>query len=362
MPLQTLAELAHQVGAVIPFADTKLKFTRVRRGQDGLEALLPSLVGGRETYVVQLIDLPRLFPLPLYDRMLLEEIVAEGALSPSALRRAALALDAEGARGAVARQEAQARLAMDRTQEISAYFAALERLRDLLVPSLPPWEVETYDLRERETNLRVNTLVEAAAHRFGQDKRMVVALLERMARVLSPLMDFQVSQGHLASALYAVRSFVSDLARMRLGGSAEGQEVLSFVRMAGRETDRLVTPLLRQGQGMLQAVDAFLQRPDDMEGALSELVQTVEWSLDGWTSLIDHWQTVDERTQLAAATLDQIAPNVPFLPLQVFATGSRDRGTALERGRASLTGLTRTVAAGEVDTVSLDLMRRRRAG
>lgn len=356
-----IIEEARPVGAVVPFAATKLKFTRIRRGYDDqLEALLPSLVGGRETYVMQVADLPRLFPLPLYDRLLLEEIVAEDALTPAALRQAALRLDVDGARGSEPRRRAQDTMFVDHQHEVLTYFAAMEELRALVTPAMPTWGVDAYDLKSPETHVRINAIVEAGAKRFGLRKADIVARLENLARIVSPAIGLPRSHGHLLGCLYEVRHFVNEMGKLRLGGSIEMQEILSYVRMAGRETDKLAAPLFQKVEELFRSVDAFIRHPEPVEAGLKEWVEAIGWGLDGWRALTEHWMSGMDHAQLNQATLEQIAPNVPFLPLHLFARSGRDKTGALERQRTALVSLTQRVAAGEVDGVSLDLLRSRR--
>lgn len=358
-----IIELARPVGAVVPFASTKLKFTRVRRGYDDqLEALLPSLVGGREIYVIQAGDLPRLFPLPLYDRMLLEEVIASDALTPAALRTAALRLDMDGARGSEPRRRAQETSFADHQHEVLTYFAAMERLRGIVTPQMPSWGVEAYDLKAPETHVRINTIVEAGARRFGLKKAAIVARLEELARIVSPAIGLSRSQGHLLALLYEVRHFVGEMGKLRLGGSIEMQEILSYVRLAGRETDKLVTPLFQKVDELFQSVDTFITQTEAAETNLRERVEALGWSLDGWRALTEHWLSGLDHAQLNQATLEQIAPNVPFLPLQLFAKSGRDKIGMLERQRAELVSISQRVAAGEIDSASLDLLRSRRRG
>ncbi len=356
-----IIEQARPVGAVVPFASTKLKFTRIRRGYDDqLEALLPSLVGGRETYVVQAADLPRLFPLPLYDRMMLEEIIAADALTPSSLRLAALRLDIDGARGSEARRRAQDIMFTDHQHEVLTYFAAMEQLRGLVTPTMPTWGVDAYDLKAPETHVRINAIVEAGAKRFGLKKAEIVAKLENLARIVCPAIGLARSQGHLLASLYEVRHFVSEMGKLRMGGSIEMQELLSYVRLAGRETDKLATPLFQRVDELFRDLDPFIRRTEQVEAVLREWIEAIGWGLDGWRALTEHWLSGVEHAQLNQATLEQIAPNVPFLPLHLFARSGRDKTGALERQREQLVSMTQRVAAGEVDSVSLDLLRSRR--
>lgn len=356
-----IIEQAKPVGAVVPFASTKLKFTRIRRGYDDqLEAVLPSLVGGRETYIVPINDLPRLFPLPLYDRLLLEEIVADGALNPMALRDAAMRLDIDGARGSEPRRKAQDISFMDHQHEVLTYFAALERLRGLVTAEMPTWGVDAYDLKSPETHVRINAIVEAGSKRYGLKKAEIVARLELLARIVSPAIGLPRSQGHLLATLQDVRHFVNEMGKLRLGGSIELQEILSYIRLSGRETDKLAAPLFQKVEEIFQGVDGFLQRTDQVQPVLTGWVEAISWGLDGWRALNEHWLSGADHAQLNQATLEQIAPNVPFLPLQLFARAGRDKVGTLERQRSQIINTTQRLAAGEVDGTCLDLLRSRR--
>jgi len=347
-------------GAIVPFAHPRLRFTRVRRSEEyRLEALLPSLIGGREIYVLAWPALMKMYVLDIADRMLIEEIAARGDTNPIVVHKARLTVARLGAFGAEAQSLAKAQSDAAQTHEIQVYFSLIENLRTAFASTEEAWELPRYDLKSRETQNRINLLVQTAAKSLDKPKTEIISNLEVLAEMTGPMVQAGSSQGRMLVELLAMKEFMKDVARARLGGDVETQTLMTYLRLSGNTTLSFLSGILGKLADLVEKPSRLLTRWDQGIARVEEYVLLVSWALNGWSELVGLWTDSRGHSQLQIAALEQIAPNVPFLPPAITAAADSEQAAIMERFKKSFVSVTGNWISGDLNGDMVDLMRAR---
>lgn len=347
-------------GAIVPFAHPRLRFTRVRQTENlRLEALLPSLIGGREIYVVAWAALMKMYMLEVGDRMLIEEVQARGDIDPIMVYKARLTVAKLGAFGATEQALARTQAETARTHEGQVYFNLIENLRTAFASTEEPWELARYDLKSRDTQARINLLMQTASKSIGKPKTEIISHLEVLAEMAGPMVQAGSSQGRLLIELLAMKEFMKDVTRARLGGDVETQTLLTYLRLSGNTTLSFLSQILEKLSDLVEKPARLLAQWEPTIARINQYVRLVAWSLNGWNDLVGLWSDSRGHSQLQIAALEQIAPNVPFLPPAITAAADSEQAAVMEKFRKSFVSVTGNWIAGDLNGDMVDLMRSR---
>jgi hypothetical protein len=325
-------------GAAVPFTTPVLAHARVRPGPNGaVDLVMPNPSGGKGMYVVDFGAVGELFTLTLHDRLLVERLLALPAITPGAVRKAALELAAEGAAGRAARRAAEAAEAEEQASAALIEFGLINGLLALGGVGGIDWRRLTDGDGAFRGYLRGR--LREVAPRVGSDADELLSLFGEVgaaaSRVGAPGSDRpsrnerQIAQ--LAAFAASVRAWAGD------DDDDPADDPERLARDAVGCAQRTLTEA-RQSQeaarGLLADVMALVRAWQADAAACRESFARPEWLLDGWQQVCAMWEAAaPEPRATQQAVLAQVRLLIPFLDRTAMQDADRVREERLDRGR-----------------------------
>ena len=306
-------------GVSVPFTTPMLAGTRIRRaGTQDIELVVPNPFGGRGIYVLHWSGVRALVKPTVHDTVLYQRCLRLGAIEPTAIRDAALAVAREGHAGRAAASAAETTIARDRAQVVRTHamlmLRLVERLDPDFVPAPPVAEQATY------LNVRAIRLLERLAPSLGCRPADLAAALTALGWVFAPVGtaggDRDARIPLLLRRLEETQAGLAAWLRAEPGNdlSGLGQAIDAAI---GRICESGATVLDKTRAARLEPVGLLKHWITDRAGVLAQAGRC-DWLLDGWERVELVWRAAGTQAARQAALLE-MAPLVPVLPREVLS-------------------------------------------
>ena len=263
-------------GVHLPSTTPLLAGTRVRRGEQGLEFVVPNPAGGRGLYILEWSGVQDLTHPTLHDVLLHDALRKAWPIAPQTVRAAARQVALDGAAG----REAQA--------------AALR--------------AETAD-----TEAQRATRCQLAARMDKKDAS--AADVDALAGSLSALgLDAEAAQARVPALLARLETLRTEL-QAWAGQHGDETGAVAVILAASHLATYGGAKLLTDARAQAQDIGALLAGWRPNPGNPSLAINRPAWILDGWELPCLIWQQVDTLPKQQAALIE-ICHILPVLPLE----------------------------------------------
>ncbi len=312
-------------GAAVPFTSPSIAQGRVRADyRQQLELTVPALGGLKGSYVIRWTELLDVFPgLTLHDRVLRDEIARRQAATPDKVRLAALAVARQGLAGPE-NAEAAARFIeeADGDRLLTTFFlivTCLEATRQ--APAL-----DLADLVTGPGQRRVKAAIDLIAGRVGQDATATYDAIEGWGEVLAPA---GFARAPLPARFRRLARRIADFgSQIGEWGLSEHEDAAYMARFAA-DLARLTVSVADLGFADLERLQ---RKPLDIlrdwtagKAAVSDAVDRISWTLDGWDFILILWADAMAAEERAAqrSTVADIFRLLPLMPEGEISAAAR---------------------------------------
>ena len=275
-------------GLALPFTTPALAGTRVRPGERvPLELLIPNPPGGRGIYILPSTDLQGLCRPSLHDLRLVMLIAERAAITPSAIRLAALDVAGEGLAGreAIAAAE-RARAAEERAALETNFEMLLALLRQVDPAQTRPGQGTAADLERR-----ARAVVARIAPELGLPPAEVARLLETLAAAYVPA---GVGRSKPAARIPILHANLLDLRKQAQewwrNHPDDGGLEAGLLAMVADLTLRCLDVALSEVQGLTQDMRGLLRVWHAEQAETAQRIARVDWLIDGWDRITEAWR------------------------------------------------------------------------
>jgi hypothetical protein len=295
---------------------------RVRQSErTGIELVVSNPSGGRGVYIFRWLGVRALCSPTVHDTKLFQRFRHLAAIDPSRIRRAAMAVAAEGYAGRAAVSAAATAMANDRSERLLAHLRLLTRLADQHAPGGPT----PADLAERTPDLdrRANATLHRLAPSLGRPAARLAIDVMAIADAFAPL--------GIAPPEFTPNGQIGRIPRLIARMDATSSALFSWLDTdvdndiggLGRAVGQAMRTATRTAEAVLEVVRAALSDPAallqrwvrDAAGVRAS-ASRCDWLLDGWERVCLLWAIATSDASRRAALLE-MAPLVPVLPREV---------------------------------------------
>lgn len=291
----------------LPFTTPLLAGTRARsRAGSGFELLVPNPAGARGFYVMDPVALRSFCPLTVYDELLLEEVFALGALTPSSVRRAARKVALTGAAGRDAAEAAAKATSGEDAAVRLAHVSLL--LRTMEVAGVGDFDPKRLDAADGDTRSYLRSKLGDFASRIGMRVDALLDALEEIAPHVSDVgLPAQGFEGRHPRTLRRLADMAGSLERWAAVESEEIARLARKIAGAARHTCEAGEAAVATARALLEDVPRLLRLWRDSRGEVERQLGFCDWLLDGWIEICGLWEaSARDGRSLQRATLNQI--------------------------------------------------------
>jgi hypothetical protein len=301
-------------GVLIPFTTPLLGGTRARPGEKaGLELVIPNPSGGPGVYIMDWSAISDLCRPTLHDRQLSERIAAIPNVVPSAIRRVAREVAAEGLAGEEAMQAALATADAEKQDRTVTNFLLLMALVDqVALFKDAPKGVPDMETRARLTVARI-------APGIGRSADWVATALESLGDAMAALgVAGQPTLSRVPRLIDLLGDTCASLgAWSRNQKDADQASYVEMINTTASHTLALARDTTDRGRGLTKNLTELLRRWAADSDSGVRLAARPEWLLDGWEQICLIWRCARDDASRRAALIE-IAQLVPIIPLEAF--------------------------------------------
>ncbi|MCA3365869.1 MAG: hypothetical protein INF79_09680 [Roseomonas sp.] len=303
------------LGAGVPFTSARLLGARIRPSpeQRGFELVLINPAQAKGNYILPWRGLPEVGAPTLFDLRLWELLSKASEIYPTAIRREALSVAAEGLAG-----RAVAKAAQEALREENANEAKLLAEFMAQCSNGPPATLSNAAKR----NPTEAEVAQASEVLTARDPALTQSL-RSLATTLSFIGPSTVSaparrlMSEISMMAEEYRAFVNEA-----DGAAENLAIRFLVESAD-STLHYTKLALAEIETRLSDIVALLARPRIKAARVLDRARRVEWLLDGWGVLVALWRRTEP--EMRRSIVWDLAVLVPALPKEVHHWFAKDQ-------------------------------------
>lgn len=301
-------------GIAVPFTTPVLSQLRVRSNKDELEVVIPGFGGASGRYIVRWRDLPDICGMTIHDRRLSEVIAEEGAISPGAIRAAALRVAEAGFAGEDVQAAARAALKADQDAVMLANFALIIELMSAFFGSDRSTVMK--ELATPEGQRRCRDAIAAEARKQQLDHNSFLDDVTRLAGVLVEAgAGVYREHGRLRRSYNNLNAFVIALETYAPDCPSEASGYLRLTLLHATRTRDLARAAFSDIDGRVSGLSLSLRRLSAEASACEQLCHRLAFLLDGWDHAAAAFNDMAGETVSGKVdTLIHIAERLPLLP------------------------------------------------
>ena len=315
-------------GVAVPFTTPLLTGARARRGERGLEAVVPHPAGVRGVYIVAWSALEQYCSPTLHDLRLAQLISGGAPLVPPSIRRIARQVAAEGFAGRRVRAAAEAAIGRDARARLLMRASLLR----LLVEQLDGHATEPGELE-----VRARSCLRRVAMMQGRSAEAVLGDVEALSNLFvdhgvaeEPSDDRSQPPQSACTALLlrlermeaALRNSAQDWhAGVKAGTgkmptpTAEATASIARLAAACLRFRRMGSAAVVDSQRLLQDIPGLFAAWASHPERTGLTASRPEWLLDGWHEIILQWEHAPDGG-LSGDILHELAGQLPALPVE----------------------------------------------
>lgn len=302
-------------GVSVPFTTPILAGSRARPSiRYGIEVIVPNPSGGRGVYILPWNGVTEMFQPTVHDHRLCLRVAELPAVSPSAIRRAARAVLAEGLAGHDARDAAETAYALEADERLVTNYTLLMNLVGQVESISAAETLSEAASSPAEIERRAKQAIALIAPALGHSPESVAEILEQLAAVLAP-----IGLGSLASSARAARD-IDKLIRLRdearEWGTAKFDDVAPAARLladVAQITIVCAQRTLEEARRPTGDVVALLHSWTAAAEHIGHVMSRPEWLLDGWSQICVLWDSADT-DESRKAIMPELSILLPVLP------------------------------------------------
>ena len=278
--------------------------TRVRRGQLGLEFIVPNPAGGRGVYVLSWRAVKDLWHPTIHDRLLHDELEPATAVTPDLVRNAARAVASRGAAGQPAQQSAE-RFAITSAEALANTRRHLSSRADI------------EGVKEMDALIMVLTGIGVGP---SAAQARIPLLLAQIAALRDETQACAETHGDASGAL-------------KLLGAAADQAIATG------------SHVLTDARANLQDLPTLLRSWGDQWSDPGLMINRPDWMLDGWELPCLIWHTAGTVSDQLAA-VQEICGLLPILPREAAQWAGLTAGPPAASGTRRTVGINKDWRTG----------------
>ena len=301
-------------GVAVPFTTPLLAGSRARPAErGGAELVVPSPSGGKGVYILAWAGVRELCKPTVHDTRLNQKVATLASVTPSAIRRAARDVAAEGLAGREAVAAAGAAGEAEHRETLVANFLLLMTLIEQVEPA-EAQAVSASDAMSGAVETRARRALARIAPRLGRSADAIASSLEEMAPLFSTTgVRRQPGGGRAVKALDVLRRVRADTAGWSQTHQDESAAQSDMIARVAELTVSCTETTLGEAHLLTADMTALLRRWWSEPAAIRQLAARPEWLLDGWEQVCLLWLTAENEAARRAA-LPEMALLVPIVP------------------------------------------------
>ncbi|MDF1749444.1 MAG: hypothetical protein P1V34_11285 [Alphaproteobacteria bacterium] len=307
-------------GVTVPFTSDPVRNARLR-GEiaEEREFLLPSLSGGKGTYVVPFKALGATIDLNLYDQALIQHLTDAETFTPFDLRRLVLDVDAKGY-GGVPKARA-AKRALQNERKVVSYNQCLLILRALEVLSSKPVGLDVTALMTPEGQNLAKEQFKIYSVTWHTTSEELMQKFQLWANIIWAIGVKETDHpGYLAQTYTNIQVMIDDIKDHLTKEPPEVQVIGKGIIDAATLTREIALREIEVCWGYETDIADTLSHFEDAMRDMAARVQKVSWILDGWARLFETWkESEDSFRGERRKILERIYEGLPILPKVALA-------------------------------------------
>ncbi|HLZ65956.1 MAG TPA: hypothetical protein VKQ29_06975 [Aliidongia sp.] len=302
-------------GTVAPFTTPTLALSRVRPDErHGLVLLMPNLGGADGAYVVPWAAVGDVITMSVHDRALHEEVLETRAVTPDAMRVAALKIARTGLAGPKTALAAEAALEAEEAQHVETHFLLILSLLGSLGMSSRTLLTLKPDSEEWEELVR--GMLHKAGETLNVDANMVYDRIGALGRILTPIgLSVSRQEGRLRRLMTALSDFRASLHDWSLNDQSEMSPYAAFAAEVAELTVNVAAATFASLDKAVGDISAVISQWHKHVPLAERAANRLSWLLDGWDYILAMWDEVEPGNRIAQREgISQIMRVLPLIP------------------------------------------------
>ncbi len=306
-------------GICIPFTTPGLEFARIRlTNAGGMEVLVRNLSGGRGIYILSWEGVQEVFPVTVYDHLLMDELTDLSPFDPYKIRQVIQRVVADGSAGIAAAESARRAEEAEHQQVLLTQMQFIAQLiREYGIPNMGLAEIASGDIQVK-TQIR-GTLREIAKQ-IGDNPDNIFSQTEIIGELFHPIgLPNSPIIGRLRQLLTRIIDTRTQIDAWAQSGPSDIQDVIRFVIRSIDVTMTASRAVLEQLDQECATAIHLLKALNQQPQRLRERSLRCAWLLDGWDYIIAIWSdAIAAGDHARRAALIEMSTLIPALPREAM--------------------------------------------
>jgi hypothetical protein len=302
-------------GTAAPFTTPSLALSRVRPDErHGLVLLMPNLGGADGAYVVPWAAVGEVVTMSVHDRALHEEVLETRAVTPEAMRVAALKIARTGLAGPRSASSAEAMLEADEAQYVETHFLLILSLLGSL--GMSSRQLLTMKPDSREWEELVRSMLNQAGASLQIETNTVYDRIGELGRILTPIgLAVSRQEGRLRRLMAELTRFRDAVGDWSLTDQSEMAPYAAFASEVAELTVGIATTTFGSLDKAVNDISLVIRQWDKQVPLAQRAAARLSWLLDGWDYILAMWSDIAEVSRSEQREgISQIMRVLPLIP------------------------------------------------
>jgi hypothetical protein len=302
-------------GTAAPFTTPSLALSRVRPDErHGLVLLMPNMGGADGAYVIPWAAVTEVITMSVHDRALHEEVREARAVTPDAMRTAALKVARTGLAGTRAALAAEATLEAEEEQYAETHFLLILALLNAL--GMSSRHLVTLKSDSREWQDQARAMLNRAAGQMQIETSVIYDRIGALARMLTPIgLVVSRQEGRLRRLMHALTDFRDTLDDWSLNDQSETSPYAAFAAEVAELTVDVAETTFASLDRAVGDIPQLIVQWGKAAVLVHRAAARLSWLLDGWDYVLAMWSAVEYANRDAQREgIAQIIRILPMIP------------------------------------------------
>ena len=300
-------------GIAVPFTTPALAQARMRNdeGSKRREFILPSLSGGKGSYVMPWKSILGSMTTTLHDRVLFDLMQQHDVDDPIKMRHVTLEVAAKGLSGPRAARKAQEILDNEKQYQVLTTFLLVLQLLKLV--NVSSKDLISEGLASENAQKRMRSALMGVADRLKIPHDDLYIRIETLSSLIAPIGLPQAPEpGRLRALSEDLIVFRDTVRTWSTTMPEEIAQIGEFEARVAELTNQLASKAVLKVDSETEALAAMLRAWEKRFTAITAEVRQLSWLLDGWDYVITLFHEVSDKSDKERQTM--LADTFPLLP------------------------------------------------
>ena len=300
-------------GIAVPFTTPALAQARMRNdeGSKRREFILPSLSGGKGSYVMPWKSILGSMTTTLHDRVLFDLMQQHDVDDPIKMRHVTLEVAAKGLSGPRAARKAQEILDNEKQYQVLTTFLLVLQLLKLV--NVSSKDLISEGLASENAQKRMRSALMGVADRLKIPHDDLYIRIETLSSLIAPIGLPQAPEpGRLRALSEDLIVFRDTVRTWSTTMPEEIAQIGEFEAKVAELTNQLASKAVLKVDSETEALAAMLRAWEKRFTAITAEVRQLSWLLDGWDYVITLFHEVSDKSDKDRQTM--LADTFPLLP------------------------------------------------